>query len=385
MEQRIGNFYKKIAVKIKNLPRLVILAGINLLCVFIFLIVFISLGNSIYGPRNTLQSFMMHYLRGDWEYVYEMCEFPENAFLSPLDFVNAHSYVDNRDEKEESGGQVSNFKIKKQKEAGENKIYEISCRIENQEDDYVLQAELVKGDRAWNLFQTWKIIPRDLYTSDVVLKVPETADVWIDNKKLTEEYKAGAQEGKTEYRIPYLFYGYHTVLLEEEGKADYSDIIEVREKKELEIFPELKLNQNTGREIAERMNEAVDQILEAAMEKESFTKIRSYLIPDEQVLKKARERYEDLLDEISDSNRDGIYKLAVTDTNVEIADQDGLKGKIELEYTGEQVKRRFWFFYKNESFSGSTKSTVSITKDQDQWCFDENIIPEFKERNSRTA
>ena len=76
------------------------------------------------------------------------------------------------------------------------------------------------------------------------------------------------------YKIPNLFLGGHTIELTEKQKDPYREIILVQDNSSMEFLPDLKLNDSTGKTIADRAEESLDKVITAAAAGKSFSTIK---------------------------------------------------------------------------------------------------------------
>ena len=125
--------------------------------------------------------------------------------------------------------------------------------------------------------------------------MPEDADFYLDGTRILDQYEsedsdASTGNGEKVYEIPCLFLGYHTARIHEKERTDYREIFYVKNNGHLEFLPELKLNDSTGKEIADLLEDAVQDFCDAGMKKESFSKIRSCFPATHRFRKRQRKR-----------------------------------------------------------------------------------------------
>jgi hypothetical protein len=181
------------------------------------------------------------------------------------------------------------------------------------------------------------------------------------------------------YKIPYMFRGNHTIELKETGKDTYQGIFEIDDQNSVEVVPELALSNESGREIGERAEQAVNDLFKAVSVHRPFSKVSGYVSEDDQ--KPAKTAYKNLESEFSTNKKAGITTLSVTRVTTSVKNKDDkMSAEIEMRYTIQEVKRRFFFFYKEKNYSDIEKLKVRVTKENGQWVFDEGIIPVLNEK-----
>lgn len=72
-----------------------------------------------------------------------------------------------------------------------------------------------------------------------------------------EKYLKETADNVSIYKIPYLFLGGHTIELTEKQKDPYREIVLVQDNSSMEFLPDLKLNDSTGKTIADRAEESL--------------------------------------------------------------------------------------------------------------------------------
>lgn len=333
---------------------------------------FFMIGTYLYGPAKTARAYYEARTAGDWNAVYDCCTFPRSPFLSRRNFVNANAYAAGEEAAEGEPAAISSFMMRK-KGGG---VYQVSYSLEGEGESHTESLALVRGERVLRLFYNWSVAGEDLYAENVVLAVPKEAHLTLDGIEVEEKYETeGSDSTKKYYEIPYLFKGYHTLELKEEGKENFRKLFEVQETGKWEFFPELQLNNKSGKEVCERAERALDEIYAAAAAHEDFSEISSYFSGEERVQKKAEEAFRKLSERFSTKKKTGIATLSVTSITTAVQnEEDRMHASVTVRYTAEKVKKRFFFFYDTEEYEDSVRMEVNVTKENGKWVFDEALI-----------
>lgn len=350
---------------------------LNSAVLLLLVIVFFMVGSYMYGPAKNARAYYEAKLAGDWNRMYDCCVFPESSFLSKQNFVNAMSYRTNQDTDEQEMPEITSYMMRKKGTNGDQVNYQVNYSLKDDGEAHIESLVMKRGSSVLRVFSNWYVLPKDLYVQDVSVTVPKKARLSIDGTEVTEKYLTESQdEEKAVYQIPYLFLGHHTIELKERGKEDYREIFELTEKKNLEFIPEMQLNNKSGKEICDRVEEAIDAIYQAAASHKDFEEISSYFSADAATQKAARNDYENLENQFSTKKKVGIATLSVTRVTTSVRNQnEAMTADIEINYAAEKVSKRFFFFYKTKNYQEQKRLKTVVTKEDGQWLFDEGIIP----------
>lgn len=349
---------------------------INVAVMLLLVMVFFMAGNYLYGPAKTARAYYEAKLAVDWNGVYDNCKFPKSSFLSRPVFVNANSYERDGTATESEAPEITSYMMRKKQSDGNRAVYQVNYSLKGDGEAHIESLTMERGSSVLKMFHNWYVTPEDLYIQDVKITVPEDARLMIDGIDVTEKYKEKSGDSmKAVYQIPYLFLGWHTVELKEPGKENYREIFELRENKALEFIPELKLNNQSGKEICDQAEKALDAIYTGASANKDFEKISIYFASNKDTQKVAKKAYEDLTEQFATKKSVGIATLSVTRITTSVQNKEELMhAEIEVNYTAEKVSKWFFFFYDTENYSDSTVLNSQVTKEDGNWVFDAGII-----------
>ena len=171
------------------------------------------------------------------------------------------------------------------------------------------------------------------------------------------------------YKIPYLFLGGHTIELTEKQKDPYREIILVQDNSSMEFLPDLKLNDSTGKTIADCAEESLDKVFTAAAAGKSFSTIKNEFSADTAVQKTAKEQYQQLCDAYlnSDTNT-GITSITMSSVSTTVTNESK-QMKIETNVTAaiERRTRFLHFFSKTKIETVTWKLESVVTLENEKW------------------
>lgn len=372
MEEKKQKKYSFPEISWRKFPALplwlrMLVTGIGALLVLT--VVFFMVGSYLYSPQKTAREYYEAQLAGDWNRMYDCCLFPEGQFLSRKNFVNAKSYGT---EEQKEIPKIKNYRMRKTgtQEKNGNEIYQVTCTLEGISEVQKLTLEIARGADVLGPFHNWYIVPENLYVKDVEFVIPEGAQLYLNGTRITDQYEKTEeeQEGTVVYRIPYLFLGYHTVQIQEKGKDEYREIVQVKDDSAIEILPELKLNDANGKKIADMVEDAVQSFCEAGMKKQEFSKVSDYFLEDAAVQKKAKKAFEDFSAKAADETNTGVAKLVVTGVETTVSSRDGkMEAEVRISYTAEKVEKKLFFFYRTVTESDSRTFRIQVKNSQGEW------------------
>ena len=227
--------------------------------------------------------------------------------------------------------------------------------------------EIAAGDIVkWN-FKERYVVPKDGYVTNVEITVPANASLYLDGVQVGKKYLKETADTVSVYKIPYLFIGGHTIELTEAKKDPYREIILVEDNSSMEFLPDLKLNDSTGKVIADRVEESLDKVFAAAVNGKAFSTIKDEFSADTAVQADAQEQYQQIRDAYlnSDTNT-GITSVTISSISTTVTSTEN-QMKIETDVTATIEKRtRFLHFFrktKTETITWKIESAVMLEKE----------------------
>lgn len=358
------------AAKFRDLPMSLRILVVNLSLFLILCAVFFMAGAYLYAPQAAGRNYVEACLAGDWNSAYDVCKFPDSTFLTRKNYVNAMTWKAKQDgsDGQETPEIKSFFMRRKQSlETGENRIYTVRYTLKGVSDSQEETMEIAAGDIVkWN-FEEWYVVPKDSYVTDVEITVPANASLYLDGVLVGKKYLKETADTVSVYKIPYLFIGGHTIELTEAKKDPYREIILVEDNSSMEFLPDLKLNDSTGKVIADRVEKSLDKVFAAAVNGKAFSTIKDEFSADTAVQADAKEQYQQIRDAYlnSDTNT-GITSVTISSISTTVTSVEN-QMKVETDVTATIEKRnRFLHFFrktKTETITWKIESAVMLEKE----------------------
>lgn len=358
------------AAKFRDLPMSLRILIVNLSLFLILCAVFFMAGAYLYVPQAAGRNYVEACLAGDWNSAYDVCQFPDSTFLTRKNYVNAMTWKAKQDgsDGQETPEIKSFFMRRKQSlETGGNRIYTVRYTLKGVSDSKEETMEIAAGDIVkWN-FKEWYVVPKDSYVTDVEITVPANASLYFDGVQVGKKYLKETADTVSVYKIPYLFIGGHTIELTEAKKDPYREMILVQDNSSMEFLPDLKLNDSTGKVIADRVEESLDKVFAAAVNGKAFDTIKDEFSADTAVQADAKEQYQQIRDAYlnSDTNT-GITSMTISSISTTVTSTEN-QMKIETDVTATIEKRtRFLHFFrktKTETITWKIESAVTLEKE----------------------
>ena len=358
------------AAKFRDLPMSLRILIVNLSLFLILCAVFFMAGAYLYAPQAVGRNYVEACLAGDWNSAYDVCQFPDSTFLTRKNYVNAMTWKAKQDgsDGQETPEIKSFFMRRKQSlETGGNRIYTVRYTLKGVSDSKEETMEIAAGDIVkWN-FKEWYVVPKDSYVTDVEITVPANASLYLDGVQVGKKYLKETADTVSVYKIPYLFIGGHTIELTEAKKDPYREMILVQDNSSMEFLPDLKLNDSTGKVIADRVEESLDKVFAAAVNGKAFDTIKDEFSADTAVQADAKEQYQQIRDAYlnSDTNT-GITSVTISSISTTVTSTEN-QMKIETDVTATIEKRtRFLHFFrktKTETITWKIESAVTLEKE----------------------
>ena len=367
------------AAKFRDLPMSLRILIVNLSLFLILCAVFFMAGAYLYAPQAAGRNYVEACLAGDWNSAYDVCQFPDSTFLTRKNYVNAMTWKAKQDgsDGQETPEIKSFFMRRKQSlETGGNRIYTVRYTLKGVSDSKEETMEIAAGDIVkWN-FKEWYVVPKDSYVTDVEITVPANASLYLDGVQVGKKYLKETADTVSVYKIPYLFIGGHTIELTEAKKDPYREIILVEDNSSMEFLPDLKLNDSTGKVIADRVEESLDKVFAAAVNGKAFDTIKDEFSADTEVQANAKEQYQQICDAYlnSDTNT-GITNVTISSISTTVTSvENQMQIATEVTATIEKRNRFLHFFRKTKTETVTWKIESAVTLEKETWVMGSDFL-----------
>ena len=367
------------SAKFHDLPMSLRILIVNVSLFLILCAVFFMAGAYLYAPQAAGRNYVEACLAGDWNSAYDVCQFPDGTFLSRKNYVNAMTWKAKQDGSDgQEMPEIKSFFMRRKQslEAGENRIYTVRYTLKGVSDAKEETLEIAAGDIVkWN-FKEWYVVPKDSYVTDVEITVPVDASFYLDGVLVGKKYLKETADTVSVYKIPYLFVGGHTIELTEKQKDPYREIILVEDNSSMEFLPDLKLNDSTGKVIADRVEEALDKVFTAAVNGKAFDTIKDEFSTDTEVQANAKEQYQQICDAYlnSDTNT-GITNVTISSISTTVTSVEN-QMQIATEVTAaiEKRNRFLHFFRKTKTETVTWKIESAVTLENETWVMGSDFL-----------
>lgn len=367
------------AAKFRDLPMSLRILIVNLSLFLILSAVFFMAGAYLYAPQAAGRNYVEACLAGDWNSAYDVCQFPDSTFLTRKNYVNAMTWKAKQDgsDGQETPEIKSFFMRRKQSlETGGNRIYTVRYTLKGVSDSKEETMEIAAGDIVkWN-FKEWYVVPKDSYVTNVEITVPANASLYLDGVQVGKKYLKETADTVSVYKIPYLFIGGHTIELTEAKKDPYREMILVEDNSSMEFLPDLKLNDSTGKVIADRVEESLDKVFTAAVTGKAFDTIKDEFSADTAVQADAKEQYQQIRDAYlnSDTNT-GITSVTISSISTTVTSvENQMQIETDVTATIEERTRFLHFFRKTKTETVTWKIESAVTLEKETWVMGSDFL-----------
>lgn len=367
------------AAKFRDLPMSLRILIVNLSLFLILCAVFFMAGAYLYAPQAAGRNYVEACLAGDWNSAYDVCQFPDSTFLSRKNYVNAMTWKAKQDGTDgQETPEIKSFFMRRKRnpETGENRIYTVRYTLKGVSDSKEETMEIAAGDIVkWN-FKEWYVVPKDSYVTDVEITVPADASFYLDGVQVGKKYLKETADTVSVYKIPYLFIGGHTIELTEAKKDPYREIILVEDNSSMEFLPDLKLNDSTGKVIADCVEESLDKVFAAAVNGKAFGTIKDEFSADTAVQADAKEQYQQIRDAYlnSDTNT-GITSVTISSISTTVTSvENQMKIETDVTATIEERNRFLHFFRKTKTETITWKIESAVTLEKETWVMGSDFL-----------
>ena len=367
------------SAKFRDLPVSLRILIVNVSLFLILGAVFFMAGAYLYAPQAAGRNYVEACLAGDWNSAYDVCQFPDSTFLTRKNYVNAMTWKAKQDgsDGQETPEIKSFFMRRKQSlETGENRIYTVRYTLKGVSDSKEENLEIAAGDIVkWN-FKEWYVVPKDSYVTDVEINVPVGDSLYLDGILVGKKYLKETADTVSVYKIPYLFIGGHTIELTEKQKDPYREIILVEDNSSMEFLPDLKLNDSTGKVIADRVEESLDKVFTAAVNGKTFSTIKDEFSADTAVQKDAKEQYQQICDAYLNSETNtGITSVTISSISTTVTSvENQMKIETDVTATIEKRNRFLHFFRKTKTETITWKIESDVTLENETWVMGNDFL-----------
>lgn len=346
--------------KMGRLSRLHIVVLAELVCLILAVVILLGIAGSRNTPRAAAKRYLQAYAEENWSKVYDMTGYSEGKFLQKARFIEAM--------RSSEIPEISEFEIKsgKKTDTGTQKNFTAEYTAGDGESD-TMELNLMK-QRGTSLFDTWKVTSDGQVVKDFCINVPAGASATVDGIALTDSEKGKSKaEGMDSYYVT-LFTGNHKLQAAAPWFELYeTDFYAVQDKDF--TAADLKLTEEGKSALQAKMQEALEKVYKAAMEKKDFSEVSDLFLKGyEDACKK---EYDYLVEGIHDDEMYTLNQVTFTGFNCESYKDSSHPGMpsvkmtfaYEMQYTNSHQLWGDYTYDTEESGTGNSYMNASFGYD----------------------
>ena len=326
-EKQTGQKKENLRKRIGRLPLLKKIAIAESAVLIAVVAVFFAAGSARYNPRSAAEKYFSAYASGDWDTMYDLLEFPEDAVMGKEQFSDMMERTRTAD--------ITNYEVKAVdgEDSGIVRNYEAEYSVPGEGASRVQLTVVRQSSKAMFLFDIWKVSAAGMITDDYPVTVPAGAEAAVDGKRLSDKYKTGGGEDGTDtYQIS-LFNGVHSI----EAAVPWCEVYEREFDTSADSsasVTELTLSETGAKALQAKMEDALERFYTSAAAGDDYSEVSDLFTGSAAPEYKAA--YEDLKESLASESGDYytmnriIFDNFRCDFNVEAG---LITGEMDCEYT----------------------------------------------------
>ena len=261
-----------------------------------------------FSPEKVAENHFLKVMNGDWEGVYDDIDIIPSKFLSKSNFLEA--------QKERGSTIVNTYNVEKAENdnSGLGATVLIPYRekgdTENQEYSINLNKQ---SEKAWGLFDLWKVDPSIYISDDYSIMVPTGTKVVFDGVELDSSYLNSGEDGFDSYVIPQVFKGDYEIKLSQENMEDITTTVSTSDSSY--YLDSMTLKEEVKKELITNAQEMMKSVYGAAFTSATFDQIAELFSSDETVREYMESQYSNLLNRIASSDGIGLQQVNFSNMN----------------------------------------------------------------------
>lgn len=333
-------------------------------------LVFINVGNSVYGPEKVAEKFFVEVANQNFKEAYKVLNVEENDFINEKAFEKAKCNVELN--------KVTEYKVKRTRGEDDEKEVKIAYKTKGSSSkrDYDILVNKQDGKNML-FFENWEVSPDAMIVKDFYVAVPNGAEVTVDGVKLGKEYlkKSKSDEYQQYYEIPELFAGEHQVVVTKEGMAEIRKIVDTDVDYGYTVYS-MQMDEALLKEAMEKGIENFEIIYKAAAEGKEFDTVANLFSTVEGRKDTGKDDYEDIVYDFTGSSYKTLNKIKFS--NVEATASEGyidtdetcVSVQIEFDYHADYTEE--WFRETtNETYDDSSYMYIDFVYEDGEWMIEE--------------
>lgn len=354
----------------KPISKLLIAVLVEVVVLIAAVLVFINVGNSVYGPEKVAEKFFVEVANQNFKEAYKVLNVEENDFINEKAFEKAKCNVELN--------KVTEYKVKRTRGEDDEKEVKIAYKTKGSSSkrDYDILVNKQDGKNML-FFENWEVSPDAMIVKDFYVAVPNGAEVTVDGVKLGKEYlkKSKSDEYQQYYEIPELFAGEHQVVVTKEGMAEIRKIVDTDVDYGYTVYS-MQMDEALLKEAMEKGIENFEIIYKAAAEGKEFDTVANLFSTVEGRKDTGKDDYEDIVYDFTGSSYKTLNKIKFS--NVEATASEGyidtdetcVSVQIEFDYHADYTEE--WFRETtNETYDDSSYMYIDFVYEDGEWMIEE--------------
>lgn len=185
--------------------------------------------------------------------------------------------------------------------------------------EHTFTVNLVKESaKKYYIFDDWSIDYVGIAASNVKINVPDGAKVKVDDVEIPEKYlTTGEVPGDSTYTIPIIFTGNHKIEVSKDGLETLKRNETVTGNNDNITLDDMRLSKDTAEALEELAINNMKSVYLAALNGDSFDKIKDIFVQDADSLNLVKAEYDELAQGLNNDSRH-VTKIDFTSANTEI-------------------------------------------------------------------
>ena len=324
----------------KPISKIMIAVAAEAVLLIAAIVVFFNIGGKVYGPEKVAEKFFVEVANHNFKEAYKALDIEEDDFINEKNFENAGC--------NQELSKVTNYRIKKSRKKDLGKDVEITYRTKGSSSDRSYNISVSKKPNKKALFfDNWEVSPESMIVEDFSVYIPAEAEVTVDGVKLGKDYlnKKYSDDTSSCYIIPKLFVGEHQIVVTQEGMQEVRKLVDAYDYS-FSVYS-MSPDEKILKEVANTATEDFKAIYTAAAAGKDFDTVADLFSAEDDRQEDAREAYEDLVAELTESEYSVINHMAFS--NIEATacegyldgDETCMAVKLEFDYAIDYTEN--WF------------------------------------------
>lgn len=339
----------------RPMKRLTLTQGIVIaeaVLLILLITVFFTVGSARNTPKSVAKRYFEAYEEGDWSKMYDLMDCQNSAFLQKEQFIEI---MENTNHPE-----IMNYELLENEEFQFSKIEKTYTAqyIEQGKESNVIPISVKKqGTKTMLFFDNWKVSSAQWVAENYQIYAPVGSTVNIDGITLTDSQKLENQEaGMDCYRIS-AFTGKHNLQVSVPWFQLYENEVYAATEERAYVGG-MELTDEGRKALKAKMQEALQSIYQAAVNKKEFSEIADLFLEDSR--DECKECYDYLVEELNEDEDEVLNNAKFTNFTCQFYNEEDYESELNVEMTYHYASQ-YTYYYKDW---GSSKLKSEIETDE---------------------